>query len=88
MRVLAQLSTFALAPLVGGGFRAAGVAVADEGMSVVARFLTDRLTDQSLRVVDALRGSAGRAWRALEVALYKMDSRIPEPTGTLTGSSR
>jgi hypothetical protein len=69
MRVLAHLSTFALAPLVGGVVRAAGLGVADESLSAVARFLSDRLSDQSLRVVEALRGAANRAWRALEVAL-------------------
>jgi WD40 repeat protein len=69
MHVLARLSTFALAPLVGGAFRAAGLAVADESLSAVARFLAQRLSDQSLRVVEALKGSAQRAWRALELSL-------------------
>lgn len=69
MRVLARLSVFALAPLVGGVCRAAGVAVAAEGASAVARFLADRLSDQSLRVADALRDAADRAWVTLDRAL-------------------
>ncbi|MBN9516938.1 hypothetical protein J0H58_00235, partial [bacterium] len=69
MRVLARLSVFALAPLVGGVCRAAGVAAAAEGASAVARFLADRLSDQSLRVADALRDAADRAWATLDRAL-------------------
>jgi hypothetical protein len=69
MRVLARLSVFALAPLVGGVCRAAGVAAAAEGASAVARFLSDRLSDQSLRVADALRDAADRAWATLDRAL-------------------
>ena len=56
---------FALAPLVGGVARATGGASADG----VVRFLNDRLSDQSLRVAEALSGSADRAWKTLEVAL-------------------
>ncbi|HYH69533.1 MAG TPA: WD40 repeat domain-containing protein [Urbifossiella sp.] len=69
MRVLARLSVFALAPLVGGVCRATGVAVAAEGASAVARFLADRLSDQSLRVAAALRDAADRAWTTLDRAL-------------------
>ena len=69
MRVLARLSVFALAPLVGGVCRATGVAVAAEGASAVARFLADRLSDQSLRVTAALRDAADRAWSTLDRAL-------------------
>ncbi|HEX4610566.1 MAG TPA: hypothetical protein VH092_20420, partial [Urbifossiella sp.] len=69
MRVLARLSVFARAPLVGGVCRATGVAAAAEGASAVARFLADRLSDQSLRVADALRGAADQAWTTLDRAL-------------------
>jgi hypothetical protein len=69
MRVLARLSVFALAPLVGGVCRATGVAVAAEGATAVARFLADRLSDQSLRVAAALRDAADRAWTTLDRAL-------------------
>jgi len=69
MRVLARLSVFALAPLVGGVCRATGVAIAAEGASAVARFLADRLSDQSLRVAAALRDAADRAWTTLDRAL-------------------
>lgn len=69
MRVFARLTVFALAPLVGGVCRAAGLSVAGEGMSAVAKFLVDRLSDQSLRVTQALRESVDRAWQALELTL-------------------
>src|SRR5438270_4790366 len=69
MGVLTRMSVFALAPLVGGACRAVGLAEAGAGLSVVVRFLSDRLSDHSLRVVDALKGSADKAWRALEHAL-------------------
>ena len=65
MSVFTRLSMFALAPLVGGVARATGGASADG----VVRFLNDRLSDQSLRVAEALSGSADRAWKTLEVAL-------------------
>ena len=69
MRVFTRLSMFALAPLVSGACRAVGLSVAGEGVGAVTRFLAERLTDQSLRVADALRGSADRAWLTLELAL-------------------
>jgi hypothetical protein len=69
MSVLTRLSMFALAPLVGGAARAAGVSAAGDGLNAVARFLADRLSDQSLRVADALARSADRAWGTLELAL-------------------
>jgi len=69
MGVFTRLSMFALAPLVSGACRAVGLSAAGDGMSVVARFLSDRLSDHSLRVSDALKGAADRAWRALELAL-------------------
>src|SRR3954447_2302649 len=69
MGVFTRLSMFALAPLVSGACRAVGLDAATNGLSVVARFLSDRLSDQSLRVSDALKGAADRAWRTLELAL-------------------
>jgi hypothetical protein len=69
MGVFTRLSMFALAPLVSGACRAVGLSAAGDGLSVVARFLSDRLSDQSLRVSDALKGAADRAWRTLELAL-------------------
>src|SRR5689334_1328171 len=69
MGVFTRLSMFALAPLVSGACRAVGLSAAGEGLSVVARFLSDRLADHSLRVSDALQGAADRAWRTLELAL-------------------
>ncbi|HUR55299.1 MAG TPA: WD40 repeat domain-containing protein, partial [Gemmataceae bacterium] len=69
MSVFTRLSMFALAPLVGGVARATGGAAAADGIGAVARFLSERLSDQSLRVADALSASADRAWMTLEVAL-------------------
>lgn len=69
MSVFTRLSMFALAPLVGGVARAAGGSAGADGIGAVARFLSDRLSDQSLRVGDALTTSADRAWTTLEVAL-------------------
>src|SRR5205823_5043256 len=69
MGVFTRLSMFALAPLVSGACRAVGLSAAGDGLSVVARFLSDRLSDQSLRVSDALKAAADRAWRTLELAL-------------------
>src|SRR5439155_12649703 len=69
MRVFSRLSLFALAPLVSGACRAVGLSAAGDGVSAVARFLAERLSDQSRRVADALKDAADRAWRALEFAL-------------------
>src|SRR5262249_29107057 len=75
MRVFSRLSLFALAPLVSGACRAVGLSAAGDGLSAVARFLSDRLSDHSLRVADALKAAADRAWRALELALAGESAR-------------
>ncbi|MBN9121240.1 MAG: hypothetical protein J0I06_19160 [Planctomycetes bacterium] len=69
MNVLSRVSLFALGPLVGTACRAAGMAAFAEGAVAVTKFLTARLTDQSLRVTDALAGASEQAWRTLELAL-------------------
>ena len=69
MSVFTRLSMLALAPLVGGVARAAGGGAVADGARAVAAFLNDRLSDQSLRVSDALSTAADRAWRTLEIAL-------------------
>jgi hypothetical protein len=69
MNLLSRVSLFALGPLVSGACRAVGVAVASEGITAVSRFLKDRFSDQSLRVVAALADASERAWRSLELAL-------------------
>jgi hypothetical protein len=40
-----------------------------EGAATVARFLADRIADQSLRIVEALILASDEAWRTLEIAL-------------------
>ena len=65
MSVFTRLSMFALSPLVGGVARAAGGASADG----VVQFLNDRLSDQSLRVAEALGVSADRAWKTLRLGV-------------------
>ena len=39
------------------------------GVSSVAKFFAERLSDESLQIVAALRNASDRAWRTLEVAL-------------------
>lgn len=69
MNILSRVSLFALGPLVGTACRAVGMAAFSEGATAVTRFLTARLTDQSLRVTDALASASDQAWRTLELAL-------------------
>jgi WD40 repeat protein len=69
MNVLSRVSLFALGPLVGTACRAVGMAAASETAATVTKFLMARLTDQSLRVTDALAEASARAWRTLELAL-------------------
>jgi len=69
MSVFSRVSAFAIAPLLGGVCKAAGLAVVGEGVSVASRFFVERLSDQSLRVADALKDSADEAWRTIELAL-------------------
>ncbi len=69
MNIFSRVSVFALGPLVGSACRAAGLSVVADGTAAVSRFLAERLTDQSLRVTDALTRASDQAWRTLELAL-------------------
>jgi WD40 repeat protein len=69
MNIVSRVSLLALGPIVGAACRFAGVEVLAAGSAAVTRFLAARLTDQSLRVGDALAASADQAWRTLELAL-------------------
>src|SRR4051794_16386713 len=69
MNVLSRVSLFALGPLVGTACRTVGMAAISEGAAAVTKFLIARLTDQSLRVTEALAGASEQAWRTLELAL-------------------
>lgn len=69
MNVFSRVSLFALAPLVSNACRAAGLGAVGEGVNAVAQFISDRVNDQSLRVVAALSEASDHAWRTLELAL-------------------
>ncbi len=69
MSIFSRVSLFALGPLVSSACKAVGLATVGDGVSVVARFLTDRMSDHSLRVVSALSTASDQAWRTLELAL-------------------
>ena len=69
MNVFSRVSLFALGPLASGACRAVGVSAVADGVSAIAKFLADRLSDQSLRVVTALADASDRGWRTLELAL-------------------
>jgi len=62
-----------------------GLEAATNGVSVVARFLSDRLSDQSLRVSDALKGAADRAWRTLETGAGGRNGRDGRGPGRRPG---
>ncbi len=63
------MSLFALGPIVSNACRAAGLSALGEGAAAVSRFISERVNDQSLRVVEALANASAQAWRTLEVAL-------------------
>jgi hypothetical protein len=69
MSIFSRVSLFALAPIVSNACRAAGLSAVGDGVSAVAKFLSERLSDQSLRVTTALGDASERAWRTLELAL-------------------
>ncbi|MCE9565447.1 MAG: WD40 repeat domain-containing protein [Planctomycetes bacterium] len=66
---MSRISLFAVAPLVSSACRAAGLSALGEGAATISRFITDRVNDQSLRVVEALANASNQAWRTLELAL-------------------
>lgn len=69
MSVFSRVSLFAIGPLISTACKAVGLSAASEGVSAVARLLSDRVSDQSRRVVAALSDASVRAWRTLELAL-------------------
>ncbi len=66
MSLFARMSTFALRQVAEGACAAVGIGASGEA---VAGFLTDRFTDQSQRLNQALQDANDRAWKALEIAL-------------------
>lgn len=69
MNLLSRVSLFALGPLVSTACKAIGIEAAGHGVTAMARFLADRLSDHSLRVVAALSEASKEAWRTLELTL-------------------
>jgi hypothetical protein len=63
------LATLALRPLLDAACKAVGAAPGGGAAEGVVRFLTDRFTDHSRRLGDALNRAVERAWSALELAL-------------------
>jgi hypothetical protein len=69
MNFFSRVSLFALGPLVSTACKAIGFETVGHGVTAVARFLSDRVSDRSLRVVNALTESSNQAWRTLELSL-------------------
>ena len=66
MSVVLQLSTLALKQVVEGACSACGLSTGGEA---VVGFLTERFTDHSQRLGEALQEANESAWKALEIAL-------------------
>jgi hypothetical protein len=69
MPLLQQLSTLALKPLLDGACQALGLGSGEQAADRLVSFLTDRFTDHSQRLQQALARAGDRAWQALELAL-------------------
>lgn len=69
MPILQQLSTLALKPLLDSACQALGLAGGAQAAERLVSFFTDRFTDHSQRLHQALSRSSERAWQALELAL-------------------
>ncbi len=69
MAVFVNIAVVALRPLLSGASRAVGFHVANEGIDAVVGFLSDRFSDHSRRLLQALQTANDRAWRALEISL-------------------
>jgi hypothetical protein len=69
MSVMGKLSSLALRPVVVGLCETLGPKVVGSAAEVVTDFLSDRFTDQSQRLNEALKTAIERTWTTLEVAL-------------------
>src|SRR5256885_12037313 len=69
MGTLLNLSVVALRQVVTGACQAVGGDLGGQAAGAVVAFLTERFTDQSGRLTEALRGANERAWKAVEIAL-------------------
>jgi WD40 repeat protein/tRNA A-37 threonylcarbamoyl transferase component Bud32 len=69
MPILLNLSGLAVRQVLEGACRAVGMAVGETAFDGVVKFLSERFTDQSHRLPQALHKANESAWKALEVAL-------------------
>src|SRR5215204_3203235 len=69
MQLTANLCALALRGVVGGACRAAGVAPGEGAVNAVVGVMMRHFLDHSQSLLEALRQTNDRAWRALEVAL-------------------
>src|SRR5215204_5690055 len=69
MQLTANLCALALRGVVGGACQAAGVAPGEGAVNAVVGVMMRHFLDHSQSLLEALRQTNDRAWRALEVAL-------------------
>src|SRR4051812_40248733 len=69
MRIALNVSALALCQVVEGACKLIGFKVGAVGMEQIVGFLTERFTDQSQRLPNALDRATRNAWKALETAL-------------------
>ena len=69
MSAVLPLCALALRPVLGAALKSLGLEDAAESINGAVAFLTERFTDQSRRLPDALERAGDRSWRCLEIAL-------------------
>jgi tRNA A-37 threonylcarbamoyl transferase component Bud32 len=69
MPILLNLSSLAVRQVLEGACKAAGLVAGEHAFDGVVKFLSERFTDQSQRLPQALHKANDSAWKALEVAL-------------------
>jgi serine/threonine protein kinase len=69
MPILLNLSTLAVRQVLDGACHAVGIVAGEHAFDGVVRFLSERFTDQSQRLPQALTKANASAWKALEIAL-------------------
>jgi WD40 repeat protein len=69
MGLFQKLSCLATKQVLAGACKVVGLEIAEVGFEKVSHFLTERFTDHSQRLPEALRKASERAWTTLEVAL-------------------
>jgi hypothetical protein len=69
MSVVQHPAVLALRPVVSGACQALGIPAGEEAVNRVVGFLSERFTDHSLKLTQALETAQRRSWQALELAL-------------------